>query len=76
MAVQELSPVSEAETRGRLTWLPNELFCGEKKQKGSILPNANTTTPFIFQINCILLGNQMPLEKTQTGHIPTELLLH
>lgn len=73
MAIQELCLVSEVET-DCLDNLVNYYFCVEKKQKGSVLPNADTILPFIFQINCIPLGNQTSLEKMQTGHIPTELL--
>lgn len=75
MAIQELILVSEVAVEW-LDYLVNYYFGGEKTQKGSILPNADTILPFIFPINCILLGNQTLLEKMQTGHIPTELLFH
>lgn len=75
MAVQELILVSEVEAEW-LDYLVNYYFGGEKTQKGSILSNADTILPFILPIICILLGNQMFLEKMQTGHIPAEMLFH
>lgn len=76
MAIQQLIfKVSEVEAEW-LDYLENYDFGGEKTQKGSILPSADSIVPFIFPINSILLGNQMLLEKMQTGHIPTEFLFH
>lgn len=75
MAIQELILVSEVKAEW-LDYLVNYYFGGEKTQKGSILPNADTILPSIFSINSILLGNQMLLEKMQAGHIPTEFLFH
>lgn len=75
MAIQELILVSEVEAEW-LDYLVNYYFGGEKTQKGSTFPNADPILPFIFPINGTLLGNQMLLQKMQTGHIPTELLFH